>query len=143
MNIENFYKGKTLFITGTTGFVGKVLLEKILRSLSEIKRVYIMVRAKKGVTPMQRLVEIFSSELFTTLFQKNPEMKEGWKTKVAPIVGDLTIKKLGISPEDKAIIIEEVDIIINSATSTNFDDPLLEALNINYFGCLRMLDLAL
>jgi len=72
MDIENFYKGKTLFITGTTGFVGKVILEKILRSLSSIKRVYIMVRAKKGFTPMQRLAEIFSSELFTTLFQKNP-----------------------------------------------------------------------
>jgi hypothetical protein len=33
--------------------------------------------------------------------------------------------------------------LINCAASTNFDDPLLEALNINYFGCLRMLDLAL
>ena len=61
-------EGKTLFITGTTGFVGKVVLEKILRSLSDIKRVYVMVRAKKGFTPMQRLSEIFSSELFTTLF---------------------------------------------------------------------------
>jgi len=70
-------------------------------------------------------------------------MKEGWKTKVVPIVGDLTIKKLGISNEDRAVLIEEVDILINSAASTNFDDPLLEALNINYFGCLRMLDLAL
>lgn len=70
-------------------------------------------------------------------------MKEGWKGKVAPIVGDLTLKKLGISNEDRALLIEEVDIIINIAASTNFDDPLLEALNINYFGCLRMLDLAL
>ena len=32
--------------------------------------------------------------------------------------------------------------MINCAASVNFDDPLLEALNINYFGTLRMLDLA-
>lgn len=32
--------------------------------------------------------------------------------------------------------------MINCAASVNFDDPILEALNINYFGTLRMLDLA-
>lgn len=36
----------------------------------------------------------------------------------------------------------EVNIIINCAASVNFDDPLKEALNINYFGTLRLLDLA-
>ena len=52
MNILEFYSNKTIFITGTTGFVGKVVLEKILRSLPDLKRIYIMVRAKKGFTPM-------------------------------------------------------------------------------------------
>jgi nucleoside-diphosphate-sugar epimerase len=31
---------------------------------------------------------------------------------------------------------------MNCAASVNFDDPLLDALNINYFGTLRILDLA-
>ena len=30
--IQQFYQGKTVFITGATGFMGKVLLEKLLRS---------------------------------------------------------------------------------------------------------------
>jgi fatty acyl-CoA reductase len=50
MEIRGFYKDKTIFITGTTGFVGKVVLEKILRSLSDFKRIYIMVRPKKGMS---------------------------------------------------------------------------------------------
>ncbi len=33
-------------------------------------------------------------------------------------------------------------MIINNAASINFDDPLLDALNINYFGCMRILDIA-
>lgn len=33
-------------------------------------------------------------------------------------------------------------MIINSAASVNFDDPLQDALKINYFGCMRMLQLA-
>jgi len=31
--------------------------------------------------------------------------------------------------------------VINNAASVNFDDPLLDALNINYFGCMRLLDI--
>ena len=40
------------------------------------------------------------------------------------------------------MIIENVDIIINSAASVNFDDPLQEGLKINYFGATRVMDLA-
>jgi thioester reductase-like protein len=36
MTIVDQYKGKTLLITGTTGFLGKVLLEKFLFSLPEV-----------------------------------------------------------------------------------------------------------
>ena len=50
MDIKGFYKNKTIFLTGTTGFVGKVVLEKLLRSLGDFRRIYIMVRAKKSQT---------------------------------------------------------------------------------------------
>ena len=50
MHIGSFYKDKVIFISGTTGFVGKVVLEKIMRSLSDFKTIYIMVRAKKFLT---------------------------------------------------------------------------------------------
>ena len=49
---------------------------------------------------------------------------------------------LGISVDDRSKIINEVDLIINCAASVNFDDPLLDAIQINYFGCHRMLELA-
>ena len=42
---------------------------------------------------------------------------------------------LGISAADRLKIVEEVDLIINCAASVNFDDPLLDAIQINYFGC--------
>jgi nucleoside-diphosphate-sugar epimerase len=38
------------------------------------------------------------------------------------------IDRLGISPEDRAILVAEVDIIINCAASVNFDDPILDAI---------------
>ena len=59
-----------------------------------------------------------------------------------PIAGDLIIDKLGLSAENRAMLTAECQIVINCAASVNFDDPLLDALEINYFGCLRMLELA-
>ncbi len=49
---------------------------------------------------------------------------------------------LGIRKEDRDICINTVNIIINSAASVNFNDPLKTALQINYFGSGRVLDLA-
>jgi nucleoside-diphosphate-sugar epimerase len=40
------------------------------------------------------------------------------------------------------MVVAETEIVINCAASVNFDDPLLDALQINYFGSLRMLALA-
>jgi len=42
-----FYKNKTLFVTGVTGFCGKVFFEKIARVLFPVKRVYVLIRSKK------------------------------------------------------------------------------------------------
>ena len=58
------------------------------------------------------------------------------------MAGDLIIDKLGISEVDRAELVNELDILINCAASVNFDDPLLDAIQINYFGCMRMLELA-
>ncbi len=46
MTIEEFYRGKNIFITGTTGFVGKVLLEKILYALPNTGKIYVLIRNK-------------------------------------------------------------------------------------------------
>lgn len=69
-------------------------------------------------------------------------MRIDWPTKIMPIAGDLTQKGLGLSADHLQILMTEVNVIINCAASVNFDDPLLEALNINYFGCMRMLEIA-
>ena len=129
MDIKEFYKGKTILLSGTTGFVGKVILEKILRSLSDVKRIYVMVRPKKTVTIAQRLHnEILSSEIFSFCFANNPGFKKMTLEKIKPIAGDLIIDKLGLSVEDRAELVRELDIIINCAASVNFDDPLLDAI---------------
>ena len=85
---------------------------------------------------------MFTSELFNTVFEANPDLRANLFQKVIPIAGDLVKQGLGMSQADVMVLTQELDVIINCAASVQFDDPLLDAIQINYFGCMRMLELA-
>ena len=74
--VREFYADKCIFMTGVTGFVGKVLLEKLLSSVgTRIGKIYILIRDKPKITLEQRLMkEILSSPVFQPLFQAHPEI---------------------------------------------------------------------
>ena len=86
--------GRAVLITGGTGFNGKVLIEKILRACSDVDTIYVLIRAKKGKEPRQRVEELLASpvshfnekkykegvlcvRLIIALFALNPE--EGFR----------------------------------------------------------------
>jgi len=47
-DIREFFSGKSVLVTGGTGFVGKVLIEKLLRSCDEIVNIFVLIRNKKN-----------------------------------------------------------------------------------------------
>jgi hypothetical protein len=51
----------------------------------------------------------------------------------------LVLDGLGINIADRKILTKEVNVILNCAASINFDDPLIEAIKINYLGCFKLL----
>lgn len=61
--IASFYDGKTIFLTGGSGFLGKVLIEKLLRSCPGIKKILLMLRTKKGRSAEERVKSLFNSEV--------------------------------------------------------------------------------
>lgn len=62
-NIVKFYEDRSIFITGATGFMGKVLVEKLLRSCPGINRVYVLMRPSKGKEVTVRIKELISNEV--------------------------------------------------------------------------------
>ena len=47
-----------------------------------------------------------------------------------------------MKPEDRKLLINELDVIINMAASVDFNERLCDAIQVNYNGSLRMLELA-
>ncbi len=66
--ICNYYKNKSVFITGATGFLGKVLIEKLLRTCNQLNKIYLLIRSKKGKQPNERIDEIFDCKVGVYLF---------------------------------------------------------------------------
>lgn len=60
-SVKDFYRGRSIFITGGTGFMGKVLVEKLLRSCPGIKNIYLLMRPKKGQSIDERLEELLKA----------------------------------------------------------------------------------
>jgi hypothetical protein len=56
--IQEFYKGQSVLITGATGFCGKMLLETLLRSCPNIGKIYLLMRPKKGQDVNERLANL-------------------------------------------------------------------------------------
>ncbi|XP_053622047.1 putative fatty acyl-CoA reductase CG5065 [Plodia interpunctella] len=137
--IPEFYKGKTIFITGGSGFMGKVLIEKLLYSCPDIDRIYLLLRSKRGVGAESRLAQIYSSACFDRLRAQKPTI---FSEKVFYVGGDVMEPALGISGEDRALLVNRVNIIFHVAASVRFDDPLPFAVKLNLGGTKQVVEFA-
>lgn len=61
--IRRFYAGKQILLTGCTGYLGIIILEKILRTCTEISKIYVMIREKKDIGVKDRLEKCFASNV--------------------------------------------------------------------------------
>uniref|UniRef100_A0A669R1Q8 Fatty acyl-CoA reductase n=1 Tax=Phasianus colchicus TaxID=9054 RepID=A0A669R1Q8_PHACC len=138
VSIPEYYEGKNVLLTGATGFMGKVLLEKLLRSCPKVKAVYVLVRPKAGQTPEARIEEITSCKLFDRLREEQPDFKE----KIIVITSELTQPELDLSNPVKEKLIECINIIFHCAATVRFNETLRDAVQLNVLSTKQLLSLA-
>ncbi|XP_039664891.1 fatty acyl-CoA reductase 1 isoform X2 [Perca fluviatilis] len=138
VNIPEYYTGKTVLITGATGFMGKVLLEKLLRSCPGVKSVYVMVRSKAGHSPQARIADVINCKLFERLQDEQP----GFAEKIIAVNSDLTQPELDLSKEDQSILADNINIVFHCAATIRFNEPLKDAMQLNVLATQKMLALA-
>jgi len=143
-SIRAFLRDRTVVLTGSTGFLAKVFLEKLLWEQPDVRKVFLIIATRGAQTAEDRLrEEIIATPLFDRLRERHgADFARFACEKLVPIAGDLGLDGLGLSEADEALVTSETEIVVHSAATTTFDERFDVAVNINALGPRRMLRLS-
>ncbi|KAL4014796.1 hypothetical protein IC575_027014 [Cucumis melo] len=141
-----FLENKSIFVTGATGFLAKILVEKILRIQPNVKKLYLLIRAKDKMTATKRFYnEVIGKDLFKVLKKMwGGEFDTLISEKVCVVPGEVSLTQMGLI--DDSNLVEEmknqVEIIVNLAATTKFDERYDVALATNTMGAKHVISFA-
>ncbi|XP_027911721.1 alcohol-forming fatty acyl-CoA reductase-like [Vigna unguiculata] len=144
-SVHNFLDGKTILVTGATGFLAKLLVEKILRVQPNIKKLYLLLRAENSEEARKRLQdEVLSKKLFRVLRGMwGADFVSFISQKLLAVGCDVSVENLGIKDTKlREMLLAETDIIVNAAATTYFYERLDVATGINTMGALNIVNFA-
>ncbi|XP_021837607.1 alcohol-forming fatty acyl-CoA reductase-like [Spinacia oleracea] len=123
-SITEFLANKTIFVTGATGFIAKILVEKILRIQPNVNKLYLLVRARDAQAAHVRLQhEVLAKELFKVVREKWGANFESFVSdKITVVAGDTSYENLGLTVDQLKEMHKDIDVVINVAATTKFDE---------------------
>lgn len=140
--IAEALRGKTILVTGSTGFLGKSIVEKCLRSIPDIARINLAIRSSARRSATERLErEVLASPAFKRL--KDELGEDAFARLAAEKLGvveiDLGRDGLGLSDEARERL-RACDIVIHSAAAVEFDNPADLSAQTNLLGAARLVE---
>ncbi|KAL4326660.1 fatty acyl-CoA reductase 3 [Arachis ipaensis] len=144
-SITEFLKDKNVLVIGATGFLAKIFIEKILRVQPNVKKLYLLLRAKDAESATRRLHnEILGKELFRLLKEKvGAKFNSFVSEKLTLVPGDISYEDFNLKDSIlRQELYNELDVIVNLAATTNFDERYDVALGLNTFGVKHVLSFA-
>ncbi|KAL0370179.1 UNVERIFIED_CONTAM: Alcohol-forming fatty acyl-CoA reductase [Sesamum angustifolium] len=142
-SILQFLENRSILVTGATGFLAKIFVEKVLRVQPNVRKLYLLLRAPDAKTAMLRFnTEVMGKDLFRVVKEKyGGNLNSLISEKVKVVAGDITCENLGV--KDTVLLQQmwkEVDVVVNLAANTNFDERYDVSLAINTLGAKHVLN---
>jgi len=136
-SIRNEYDNESILLTGGLGFLGSVVLEQLLRT-TNVKRIYVMARAKRTVSPHDRVATLLRSGLFHQVRAQDSNAGR----RVVVLAGDVSSPNLGLSGAELDLLLSDVTVVLHCAASVALDADIQATLRNNCYGTLNVRDLA-
>ena len=140
--IAEALKGKTILVTGSTGFLGKSLVEKCLRSIPDVARINLAIRSSARRPAAERLErEVLSSPAFRRLKEELGEeaFTKLVRAKLGVVEIDLGRDGLGLTDAGREQL-RSCDVVIHSAAAVEFDNPADLSAQTNLLGAARLVE---
>ena len=129
---------RRIAVTGSTGFLGTALVERLLRSVPGCE-LMLVVRSGKRTPAAERVRrEILRNDAFDRLRTElgssfDPEMTR----RIMVVNGDVSRDGLGLDDDARALL-RDCHTVIHSAAAVAFDSPLDAAVETNLLGPTRV-----
>ena len=139
--IRDALAGKRIAVTGSTGFLGTALVERLLRSVPDCELVLLIRKGRMRTVEQRAQREIFKNDCFDRLRSELDGGKAAFDDLVARrvqvISGDVGTDGLGLDDNGRAVL-ASCDIVIHSAATVSFDSPIDLAVEVNLLGPSRI-----
>lgn len=144
LSVPDALSGKRVLLTGATGFLAKVVLEKLIRTTPELRGVILLIRGGKDGDARARFQrQIASSSIFESLrAERGAWLERFFEERVECVTGELTEARLGLDEKHFRELASRTGLVINAAASVNFREPLDQALAINTLSLQHLTALA-
>jgi alcohol-forming fatty acyl-CoA reductase len=130
--------GKRIAVTGSTGFLGTALVERLLRAVPGCELV-LLVRSGRRTPATERVRrEVFRNDCFERLRRElGDRFDDEIARRVTVVAGDVATDGLGLDDGGRAEL-AGCDVVIHSAAAVSFDSPLDAAVEVNLLGPRRV-----
>ena len=125
-------------VTGSTGFLGTALVERLLRSAPGCRLVLLIRPGRRSDANRRANREIFRNDAFDRLRDLwGDQFQATLDRRVTAVAGDVGTDGLGLDDDGRAAF-ADCDIVIHSAATVSFDSPLDAAVEVNLLGPTRI-----
>ena len=128
-------EARSVFITGTTGFLGAFLLDELLRSTGRDTRFYCLVRDRKDGRGKSANRVLETLKFYGLAGQPSHD-------RIIPIPGDIALPQMGLDNDHFQELAETIDLIFHCAASVNYVYPYSVAKPHTVGGTLEVLKFA-
>jgi fatty acyl-CoA reductase len=144
LSVPAALSGKRILLTGATGFLAKVVLEKLIRTVPDARRrdPADPRRRQRRCARALRAPDRGVLDLRPLRAERGAWLERFFAERVECVTGEVTEPHFGLGREGFLDLAARTGLVINAAASVNFREPLDQALAINTLSLHHLTALA-